>query len=156
MPEKETLEELVHREASEIVDNHHIKTFEDTAEIYCFDKESGLYIPAEKKFITAIEFKLGEKATRRVIEEILAKIRRMTYVKRESIEEPNLVPVRNGIFQIEEQTIIPYSHKYFSRQNTQSDFHCWKLIVGFVQRKFPSSSTASCKATSTKLKHSKK
>lgn len=113
MPEKETLEELVHREASEIVDNHHIKTFEDTGEIHVYDKESGLYIPGEKKFITAIEFKLGEKATRRVIEEVLAKIRRMTYVKRESVVEPNLVPVRNGIFQIEEQKLIPYSHEYF-------------------------------------------
>lgn len=116
MPEKETLEEIVQREATTIVESYNVKTMEDTGEIYCYDEESGLHIPAEKKFITALEYKLGERANRRLIDEVLAKIRRLTYIKRNSIDQPNLIPIRNGIFQIEEQTIIPYSPKYFFTQ----------------------------------------
>jgi putative DNA primase/helicase len=104
------------RLAEDIIKKFKIITFEDSKEMYLFDEEEGIWKPnAESKIESFICSVLGELVKEHYIEETISILKKMTYKKREDIENLplNLVPVQNGILDLENRKLIPFSPDYF-------------------------------------------
>ena len=89
-------------------------TMRDTGEVYCYDK-SGIYQPTGEVFIReAVTEILGEKANRHYGDEVVYYIRTKTGRDREELIVPlNIIPLDNGVFNIETGEMENYSPSLF-------------------------------------------
>lgn len=85
-------------------------TFKDNKDIYSYEEETGIYKPAETNLETLVQKELGDDAKTFYINETMNSIRRQTYIGREEIgQDPDLIPLENGIFNFKTEQITPYS-----------------------------------------------
>jgi len=96
--------------ASNILSQYKIITFQDTKEIYYWNLETGLYEPAEIIIEQLVQSELKEDCKTHIVTEVKESIKRQTYCPREKIGyELNKIPIENGLFDIETETIEPYT-----------------------------------------------
>ena len=111
--ERQTSEEFIDETAKSLMDRFVLRTFKDTGEIFYYQEEEGIYIPAEKMLETTIEYELKEKSNNRRVSEIINKIRRSTYIDREQAIDPKFIPIQNGIYDLEKEELLPFSSDHF-------------------------------------------
>ncbi len=100
--------------AEEIIQEMPIKTLQDTMEIFYWNEETGIYEPAEIKLKELIQDKVEYNTSTRYISEVMDAIRRFTFVSRDSIaHDTNDIPLKNGIFDFQEETIRDYTERDF-------------------------------------------
>jgi putative DNA primase/helicase len=99
------------RVAEEILERRHFLTFADNEEIYVYDDREGIYRPGGEIAIRdETQRMLKHKTTNHFINEVEGYIRRSNYVDRAAIEPPlNLIPVQNGILNIDTGEVSDYS-----------------------------------------------
>jgi putative DNA primase/helicase len=96
--------------ANSILSQYKIVTFEDTREAFYYNKETGLYDPAEIIIDQLVQSELGDDCKTHLVNEVKESIRRQTYIKRESIETNyNLIPLENCIYDFEKQETIEFN-----------------------------------------------
>jgi putative DNA primase/helicase len=105
-----TLERINHNVLAEhILEKENIITFKDTDEIYCFNKESGLYEAANTELNSIIQYVGGTKVKTHFVNEVKDSIRRQTYFEREKVaEDNNEIPLENGIYNIKDKKFYEY------------------------------------------------
>lgn len=107
-------------------------TFTDTKEIFQFNSESGVYEPAETKIEERIQELFGEKAKKFHVNEMLATIQRLTYKERKETNNPTLIPLSNGYFDLNDDQFKKYEPQiiFFSKHPIHYNFdaQCPKII----------------------------
>jgi putative DNA primase/helicase len=99
--------------ADGILSQYKIITFTDTRDFYYWNKESGLYENAEILVDQLVQSELKEDCKTHTVNEVKESIKRQTYFNRENVGcELNKVPIENGLFDIETETIEAYDPKY--------------------------------------------
>jgi P4 family phage/plasmid primase-like protien len=100
-----------HNEIAErILISRKIITFQDTKEIYSYNPETGLYEPADIIIEQLVQNELEEDCKTHIVNEVKESIKRQTYCPREKIGcELNKIPIHNGIYDIETETLEPYT-----------------------------------------------
>jgi len=92
---------------AEVLDNLCVKykfiTAEDTDEIYFYSQNEGIYKSGEVLIKKEVEDTLNNKATTKIVNEVLNHIRRRSYIPRERINEEGTkyLPVQNGLFNLD-------------------------------------------------------
>lgn len=128
---KQPTNEVVDEKAKEIMNHFILRTIEDTQEIYYYEKESGIYAPAERMLEGLIENTLDKKSTSRIVKEVIEKIKRTTYIPRGEENNSNLVPVKNGIYDVMERRLLEFSPEYFFTSKHPIEYfpqnHCPKI-----------------------------
>lgn len=111
---------VVDRVVKELLTQHRFLTFDDTEEIYHHD---GKVYQANGEAVIKQEVQrlLKHKTTNHLVNEIINAVRRLTFVRREDARAPlNLIPLRNGVLDIETGCLTPWSEHdpgipFFSR-----------------------------------------
>ncbi len=100
--------------AEQIIEELPIKTLQDTNEIFYWNKETGIYEPADTKLKKLIQTKVEYNTTTRYVNEVMDAIRRFTFIEREAIASNiNDVPLQNGVFDFENETMRDYTEQDF-------------------------------------------
>ena len=123
LKERDTATELI---VQEILKNNNIYTLrhDEKEEIWIYKK--GIYIPEGKTYIK--EFcrdTLGKIYTTHLGNLIIDKIETDTYIKDEDFfieEDPNLVALQNGIFNLKTKRLMPFDNKYFFFQKLPIEY----------------------------------
>ena len=104
-------QETRHLIAGEIIGKYSPITFEDTKEIFVYNKSTELHEPGETTIEAEIQAQLANQTSKTDVSEIIAIIQRKTFVNRNQIDEDNknLVPLQNCILNIKTKEKIPYS-----------------------------------------------
>jgi putative DNA primase/helicase len=90
------------------------RTLRDTKEILYY--ENGVYHPNAESMIEEECQNRVRNCNSRLCSEVINTIRRSTYVDRNEFETiPNLVNIKNGIYDIEKNVLLPHSPKYLFR-----------------------------------------
>jgi len=115
----------VHIIAEYLVKKHCFLTIsgEKNDEFYYY--KNGIYLLKAKKLIeTEVENILGELISTHYLNEIVAKVKRMTLKDREDFEvkDLNLICLNNGILDIKKLKLIPHSPKYLFTSKIPVDF----------------------------------
>jgi len=95
---------------------YHMITFTDTEEIWYFDQNQGYWIKSGKHTIQReCKQNWNSKTTTHVVNETINLIMYDTYTHRNQIKELplDLIPVNNGLYDIQNNTIIPHTSEYF-------------------------------------------
>lgn len=96
--------------AEELMREYHFLTMKDTDVVYVFD--DGFYQPYGEILIKQqCKARLGKEYRKNKAEEVIDYIKVSTYVNRKE-EPPNLVPLVNGILDINAMELKPYSPEY--------------------------------------------
>lgn len=96
--------------ANNILTQYKIITFQDTKESYYWNKETGLYEPAEILIEQLVQNELGEDCKIHMVTEVKGSIQRQTYISREQIgHNLNKIPIENGVYDLETETVEPYN-----------------------------------------------
>lgn len=107
-------EMLIEEATEKILSLHNFVTIEESKEILYFQNgvyEKGGEILIEKE----LEIHYGYQLKINDIKEIKAHINRKTYVKSEEFDKDfNIINVRNGLYLINENKLIPHTHNYYS------------------------------------------
>jgi putative DNA primase/helicase len=78
--------------------------------------KNGVFVPDAQTYIKEIVFIiLGANYTQAIFNDIIRKIQVMTYINENDFfinEDVNLIPLRNGIFNLKEKKLTPFSKKY--------------------------------------------
>lgn len=106
--------------AQQILEKEQIITFEDTKDIYSYNKKTGLYEPCETELNSIIQYVGGIRVKTHFVNEVKESIKRQTYVKREIVAENlNEIPLENGIYNIKTNEFYEYSpDKIFLTKHT--------------------------------------
>lgn len=112
--EKTENREAKERKLKEILDDlngrYTFKTPTDLEDLYFY--EDGIYKKAEHKLKKELEDKLGPEGYTYYIEEIIRHLERQSYVSREEFNKfTGCIPVRNGLLNLETQTLQPFSRE---------------------------------------------
>ena len=96
--------------AKDILQQYSIKTFQDTKESYYWNKDTGLYEPANIIIEQLVQTEVEEDCKTHFVNEVKESIKRQTYCNREQVGcELNKIPIDCGLYDLETQTIEPYS-----------------------------------------------
>lgn len=100
-------------------------TFKDNGDIIKYESDQGICSQRAEIFI-AIKVKeiLGEKALDFAIKEIQNSIRRSTYIDRSILynQPKHIKPVKNGLWDIKEKTLLPFSSDYVFLDRIEIDY----------------------------------
>ena len=112
--ELENEKKLHTRCAEAIMKDCTFRTLRDTKEILYY--ENGVYHPNAESMIEEECENRVRDCNSRLCSEVINKIRRSTYVDRNEFETiPNLVNIKNGIYDIEKSVLLPHSPRYLFR-----------------------------------------
>jgi P4 family phage/plasmid primase-like protien len=116
-----------------------LKTFQDNKDMIIYNQQTGCYEQEGDIILSAeIEKRLGEKATNMQVKEIIDSIKRQTYYDRNDLEETNklgLRPIGNGIWDIKQKKLIPFSPRYVFlnkvewNYNPTADYSRFKIFL---------------------------
>jgi putative DNA primase/helicase len=109
--------------ATEILSQYRIITFQDTKEMFYWNSETGLYEPAEILVEQLVQGELKEDCKTHIVTEVKDSIKRQTYISRETVgAKLNYIPIENGVYDFETETLIPYSHEmvFLTKHSIQS------------------------------------
>lgn len=100
--------------ADEILQEIEVITTRDNQTVFYFDKNTGLWASSGEVFVKELaQLKLGQFTRRHYIEEVLSFIKNSTLQDREIFDEPPfLIPVQNGILNINEMELYTFSSNY--------------------------------------------
>lgn len=99
--------------AQKLLQRYHIITFSDTKEIYAYDLQENIYLPIESELTGEIQSMVGRDTTSHYVNEVLNSVRRQTFRNRNSIAvEPRYIPLRNGVFDLEEEVLTEYDPEW--------------------------------------------
>lgn len=111
---KNNAKQTKHIIAAELKEKYRIITIYGNKVSTLFLYNSGIYIEGEYLLRREIEEMLEEEATTAVKAEIISKIKDSTYIIRADIPDNyNLLPLNNGVFDLEKMEIIDYDQKYY-------------------------------------------
>ena len=101
------------RLADEIINKYNIITMDDTEEVLYY--ENGVYKPnGEMKIKQEVENILDEAASKTRVSEVDGHIKRSTYISRNELNKPlNLINLKNGIYDFNQNKLYEHSPKYF-------------------------------------------
>jgi putative DNA primase/helicase len=100
--------------AESIMADHTFRTLRDTKEILHY--ENGVYHPNAEIVIEEECQKRVRNCNTRLCNEVINAIRRSTYVDRKRFEtSPNLVNLKNGVYDIKRDILLPHSPAYLFR-----------------------------------------
>lgn len=111
--------------AEYLMEKHHFLSFEDTGEIYVYHE--GCYVSNGDKLISkGVEIILDNHCTTYLVNEVLNRIRRRTFVERKLIDKKtpqNMVCLKNGILNLGTLEVIPHTSDYvfFNKINVNFD-----------------------------------
>lgn len=111
--EEQTKAEIAEEYVKRILSEYPIKTLEDTQEIFYYEKTTGLYIPGQRMIENLCQHELKIEATNHLVQEVLGRVKRLTYIQRKDHINRELIPLENGVYDIKKQTILDYDPKYF-------------------------------------------
>ena len=98
--------------ANNILSQYKIITFDDTKESYYWNKETGLYEPAQILIEQLVQNECQEDCKIHFVNEVKESIKRQTYCSRNKIGcELNKIPIDSGLYDLENETITPYTHE---------------------------------------------
>lgn len=98
--------------ANNILSQYKIITFDDTKESYYWNKETGLYEPALILIEKLVQNECQEDCKTHFVNEVKESIKRQSYCSRNKIGcELNKIPIDNGLYDLETETITPYTHE---------------------------------------------
>lgn len=109
--------------AKEILTQYKIITFQDTKEMFYWNSETGLYEPAEILVEQLVQGELKEDCKTHIVTEVKDSIKRQTYISREKVgAKLNYIPIENGVYDFETETVIPYSPEmvFLTKHSIQS------------------------------------
>jgi putative DNA primase/helicase len=85
-------------------------TVDDTEEILLY--KDGIYSPAEVQIKSLVEDLLQARTTTHIVSEVVDHIKRRTYIPRDMVNKnKKLIPLMNGIFNLETGELEPYSEE---------------------------------------------
>jgi len=114
--------------AKRIVENNNLLTFKDNKTIYIYQKDGkdkGIYKESGDILLSQkIQSELEEHALDKTINEIINKIRRKSYIDRESIlnQPKKYQPVGNGLLNLNNGNLEPFTPKYIYFTKIQINF----------------------------------
>lgn len=111
--------------AKRIAETNDIVTFKDNKTIFIYSKSDGIYEEGGDILISQkIQSDLHEYAEDKTVKEIINKIRRKTFVDRESLnnQPKKYQPVGNGLLNLETGDIEPFTPKYIYFTKIRIDF----------------------------------
>ena len=119
-------------------------TMFDTEELWYY--EAGVYKPVGDSIIKHIlqsEESISIHLNKNFIAEVIASVKRKTYIQREDFEAPiNLICVKNGIFDLKEKKLISHSPNYYFKSKINVAYkpkadcpHIKKFISEIVEEK---------------------
>ncbi|MBT4461335.1 hypothetical protein HN789_06115 [archaeon] len=97
--------------ADDIIRKYHIKTMDDSEEVYIYNK--GVYIPSETIIKQEVQKALHEDASKNRASEVEGHVKRSTYISRELFNKPlNLINLKNGILDLNKNKIMKHSPEF--------------------------------------------
>lgn len=101
--------------AQDVLSRVSVITMRDNREMYYYNGRTGLWDPSGHVEVEEIASNLlGEASRRNLVEETVYHIRTRTYQDRSIFDMPlNLIPLRNGILDLEMLELLPYSREHF-------------------------------------------
>ncbi len=99
-----------------ILEEHTIKTTRNDKQAEMYIYREGIYYPEAKTYIEEhCRNNLGEGYSLNVANQVISKIQTDTFIEQEEFfkeEDVNLIPLQNGIFNIQQKKLIPFSPEY--------------------------------------------
>jgi hypothetical protein len=107
--------DLVVSIAEKIMRNHSIATMSDTADIYYYDANNGVYVQGGEVLIETKAEESENMISTYKVDEIINKIKRRTYKSRVDFDrDSNLLNLRNGLLSITTGQLVGHSPEYLS------------------------------------------
>lgn len=93
--------------------DHHFKTVADTERLYRY--AHGVYLDdGETVLKTLIETKFGDITSNRLVQDVIGKVKRRTYIDRDAFNSRNILNVKNGLLDLETLELGPHTPDYLS------------------------------------------
>ncbi|MCJ7633781.1 phage/plasmid primase, P4 family [Candidatus Bathyarchaeota archaeon] len=105
---------------------------------YIFDRNEGTYVEAELKIREKCSKILGKNSSKHIMQEILYDIIHKTSNPKLPELPKNLIPLQNGLFDIETKTLLPFNENYFITSklpityNSEADCPLFKKFLSEV------------------------
>ena len=97
----------------EWIAEHHFKTVKDTERLYWYDH--GVYLDDGETILKALlESEFGDKTSNRLVADVVGKVKRRTYIDRDSFNNKRIINVRNGLLDLETLQLRPHTPDYLS------------------------------------------
>jgi putative DNA primase/helicase len=97
----------------EWIAEHHFKTVKDTERLYRYDH--GVYLDDGETILKALlESEFGDKTSNRLVADVVGKVKRRTYIDRDSFNNKHIINVRNGLLDLETLQLRPHIPDYLS------------------------------------------
>jgi len=131
--------ELEERIVDYIIKRYYIKTIRDDNHEELYIYKGGIYHPNGKTYIKEIVIKvLAERYNRNIVRNVLDKIMAKTYIDPDEFfsqqnNNPYLLPVNNGIFDIANNLLLPYSHNYYFFNKLSIDYKKDSYCPNFIK-----------------------
>jgi putative DNA primase/helicase len=95
------------------IEEHCFKTAADTERLYHYDR--GVYLNDGETVLAAlIEAEFGDVTTNRLIQDVIGKVKRRTYVDRALFNNRSILNVKNGLLDLETLQLLPHTPDYLS------------------------------------------
>ena len=112
--------------AEDIMEKYDFITLTDNEEMFWFNEKEGLWKPKGEVLIKAIGTSLlGSETKQNYLSETIGYVKAKTYKGRDVFDNPNLnlLPVKNGVLNIETLELIPYSREYYFTSKLNVDYN---------------------------------
>jgi len=95
------------------IGQHHFKTTEDTERLYHYNH--GVYLDNGEAILKAIiEAEFPDITTDTLVRDVIGKVKRRTYIKRDLFNNGHILNVKNGIIDLDTLELRPHSSDYLS------------------------------------------
>jgi len=98
-----------------------ITTIEDD-EIFIYDSNEGIWLNNGKNIIRAMIGEIENNLSINLINEIVDKIRRRTYRENSIFQSKNVIPLKNGVFDLERWEFMSHSPNYYLRTKLNVEY----------------------------------
>jgi len=93
--------------------DHHFKTVADTERLYRYDH--GVYLDDGEIILkTLIENEFSDITSNRLVQDVIGKVKRRTYIDRDAFNSKNILNVKNGQLDLETLELGPHTPDYLS------------------------------------------
>ncbi len=102
-----------------------------TREIFVYDEKQGIYKDAENFLREKIHMILKEETMNTRVEEVIGAVERLSYF--EEMPPRNLIPLANGIFDVDKHELRPFSPDYFFKTKLAVAYDASAECVAFKE-----------------------
>jgi len=119
--------------ADEIMLEYNFKTMDDTGEVYYYQNGIYHYDPEYAVILTECE-KMIQDCSTRLVNEIVNKIKRRTFVSRDTFDsQPNILNLKNGLFDLNTYELKSHTPSYLSLIQLPVNYNPDAISFGFVK-----------------------